>query len=428
MHKIRVGVPCYGRLHPEVAFSLVAMLDRSGALLAPEKLADYQRAPYIHYRNYCFVDEARNQIVSEVLTDEDCTHLMFIDIDHDYPIDAIGKLVDRSAYYNNAVVGALYFMRNPPFDIVHFGLNRKRLDHLPTGIEEVYALGMGCTLVPTMHLRKMREVFSDSEWFRKTSKQGEDVWFANRLSAMGVKSYVDGTLMAGHISEQLIGPDHWRAAHNGSVIVQPAQPTSAIEAPVCWLDQTKGIDPGSPPYEDYCDFAGLYADVVDHLPNGAVVVELGCFLGVSSIILARLLRYRKITAVLYCVDNFKCETCGMSEEARAENLRRGGGSFRSLFERNTAEAGVRDAIQIIEGDTAKAAGIFFNNTVDFVFVDADHSEQGCRRDIEAWLPRLKSGGVMAGHDFNLVSVRMAVAATLPGAIPRGRNCWIWRKP
>jgi predicted O-methyltransferase YrrM len=38
--------------------------------------------------------------------------------------------------------------------------------------------------------------------------------------------------------------------------------------------------------------------------------------------------------------------------------------------------------------------------LDFVFVDADHSEWGVRKDIEAWKPHVKHGGFMMFHDYN----------------------------
>jgi hypothetical protein len=35
-----------------------------------------------------------------------------------------------------------------------------------------------------------------------------------------------------------------------------------------------------------------------------------------------------------------------------------------------------------------------------VFVDGDHSYEGCRGDIEAWTPHVRVGGVIAIHDYN----------------------------
>ncbi len=37
--------------------------------------------------------------------------------------------------------------------------------------------------------------------------------------------------------------------------------------------------------------------------------------------------------------------------------------------------------------------------LDFVFIDADHSYEGCRDDIARWWPMVKPGGYLCGHDY-----------------------------
>lgn len=37
--------------------------------------------------------------------------------------------------------------------------------------------------------------------------------------------------------------------------------------------------------------------------------------------------------------------------------------------------------------------------INMVFVDGDHSYEGCKGDIEAWLPHIVPGGIIAIHDF-----------------------------
>ena len=43
--------------------------------------------------------------------------------------------------------------------------------------------------------------------------------------------------------------------------------------------------------------------------------------------------------------------------------------------------------------------MFNDDSLDFVFVDGDHSYEGCKADIEAWWPKLKKGGIMSGDDY-----------------------------
>lgn len=58
-------------------------------------------------------------------------------------------------------------------------------------------------------------------------------------------------------------------------------------------------------------------------------------------------------------------------------------------------------IKIILEDSIKASKKFKNNSLDLVFIDGDHSYEACLRDIDAWYPKIKKGGILAGHNFEL---------------------------
>jgi len=51
-------------------------------------------------------------------------------------------------------------------------------------------------------------------------------------------------------------------------------------------------------------------------------------------------------------------------------------------------------------DSVAAAAKFPNYFFHFVFIDADHSYEGCLRDIMAWLPKVQRGGFISGHDYD----------------------------
>ena len=53
----------------------------------------------------------------------------------------------------------------------------------------------------------------------------------------------------------------------------------------------------------------------------------------------------------------------------------------------------------VQGRSHDMSDMFNNDSLDFVFVDGDHSYKGCKADIEAWWPKLKKGGIMSGDDY-----------------------------
>lgn len=48
----------------------------------------------------------------------------------------------------------------------------------------------------------------------------------------------------------------------------------------------------------------------------------------------------------------------------------------------------------------EAAKQFDDGALDLVFIDADHSYAAVRADIDAWMPKVRAGGILAGHDYN----------------------------
>jgi predicted O-methyltransferase YrrM len=46
-----------------------------------------------------------------------------------------------------------------------------------------------------------------------------------------------------------------------------------------------------------------------------------------------------------------------------------------------------------------AAEMFDDESLDFVYIDGDHSYEATLKDIKAWTPKVKKGGIVAGHDY-----------------------------
>ncbi len=55
-----------------------------------------------------------------------------------------------------------------------------------------------------------------------------------------------------------------------------------------------------------------------------------------------------------------------------------------------------------------AAKLYDDDSVDGIYIDADHSGKGVTRDIKAWFPKVRPGGVIAGHDWGYGGIKVAI--------------------
>ena len=56
-------------------------------------------------------------------------------------------------------------------------------------------------------------------------------------------------------------------------------------------------------------------------------------------------------------------------------------------------------VKVCRGFTTVCAQQIPNESLDYVYVDARHDYKGALLDLEAWWPKLRHNGIMAGHDF-----------------------------
>ena len=62
-------------------------------------------------------------------------------------------------------------------------------------------------------------------------------------------------------------------------------------------------------------------------------------------------------------------------------------------------------VNIHRGYSLDVVNNFPDEYFDFVYIDADHTFDGCYHDICSWYPKVKKGGVISGHDFTARKIR-----------------------
>jgi len=150
---------------------------------------------------------------------------------------------------------------------------------------------------------------------------------------------------------------------------------------------------------------------------GSVLLEIGSYLGASSCFLAAGASEIRGGAKVYCVDTWNNES--MSEGQRDTWLE---------FKENTFR--YRTIIVSLRGHSIEVARDF-HEKIDLLFIDGDHSYEGCRADVESWLPYLKAGGLIIMHDYGwaegvkkVVQEFISPRATKAGKLPNLYWAWI----
>lgn len=74
-------------------------------------------------------------------------------------------------------------------------------------------------------------------------------------------------------------------------------------------------------------------------------------------------------------------------------------SQRNLSDAINATTFANERAQIRRMPSTEAAADIDDASLDFVFIDADHTYEGVRADIQAWARKVRPGGIVAGHDY-----------------------------
>jgi hypothetical protein len=302
----------------------------------------------------------------------------------------------------------------------------------------------------------------------------EDWYFCEVARSLGYKTFVDTRIALGHVGqkEYRFGPDQvtrvdsnitsWREIH-GWFDYEPLYRHLAKKLTADYADNTDPDLSFPIPSETSASSA------VKRFP---VFVEVGCWLGRSIAAMAEFIREAALSSPvsgfrfphLHVVDTFQGAPANQDQ---ANILQAHGGSVENAFRANMLALGIRiiesgtqetrndeevetgpeqnppgflasrfiPSLSVHAKSSLEAAADFSDHSIDAIFIDGDHSEAAVRADIAAWLPKVKLGGIICGHDIDEPGVAAAVTAAfspaghsslVTGHFQQIGRCWLVR--
>jgi predicted O-methyltransferase YrrM len=130
--------------------------------------------------------------------------------------------------------------------------------------------------------------------------------------------------------------------------------------------------------------------------NNPIVVELGSWQGKSTFILAKGLKEKHLPKI-FCIDPFNADGDQGSKIQYKKKASIVEDSLKDQFLLNCEIYKMGRFVDVLEGYSYEFSKTW-NKPIDFLFIDADHSEHAVNRDYQEWSEFIVKGGFIAFHD------------------------------
>tara|TARA_Y100000593_G_scaffold89252_1_gene173127 strand:+ start:544 stop:1155 length:612 start_codon:yes stop_codon:yes gene_type:complete len=127
-------------------------------------------------------------------------------------------------------------------------------------------------------------------------------------------------------------------------------------------------------------------------------IENYCEIGVreGQTFKRRLPYVSKLAVAIDCWDLYETES--QNDMHRARNQAKG--QYHDLYHYcKSNDFGNEVKVMKAFSDDESVINEFNDETFDLIFIDGDHSYEGCKADLENWWPKVKPGQILCGHDY-----------------------------
>jgi predicted O-methyltransferase YrrM len=143
--------------------------------------------------------------------------------------------------------------------------------------------------------------------------------------------------------------------------------------------------------QNWFNYESIFDMAIRNAKDGARFVEIGVWKGGSTAYMGVEIYNSKKVIEYHAIDTFEGsiehgEVNGLYEEA-LENLK-------PLINLKV--------VKIIKGHSQDVVNNYEDESIDFCFIDGSHQYEDVKADIIAYLPKVKKGGILSGHDYDSI--------------------------
>lgn len=180
----------------------------------------------------------------------------------------------------------------------------------------------------------------------------------------------------------------------------------------------------------FCNFQDIYKFYVEKAEDGSVFVELGSLWGLSTCAMAHFIKESGKNIKFFSVDFWDLR--GITDKKWSSEDKQ---YFKALGLAETEDVCYQSFLTMafaldlqnfvfpIKLSTKDASKLFKDNSIDFLFIDANHSREGVTADIDNWKNKVKLDGIIAGHDYDWPEIKEVVDKTFSRIVQRGTS-WL----
>jgi predicted O-methyltransferase YrrM len=298
----------------------------------------------------------------------------------EFPIESLQKLI---ALNKDVTTGVYYSKHYPHRPHVYSwtgatcGVHRNYTDIPPVPFK-VDSCGAGFMLISkkvlkgyTMDIQKNQgrpftRILADDG---KTGADslGEDTSFCMRMRDLGYEIYADPTFQMGHKAQMMVTGTHWK-----QILEKMRANDKRADGPDGWTTDEE--------LKFLAERAAISTDIA----------EIGCWKGRSTKVLLD-----NTKGKVYAIDHFK----GTDKEKDVwSGILADGEDIYAEFRKNV---GNPDNLEVLRMGSGDAAASIKDASLDMLFIDGDHTYSGVIQDIDNYLPKMRKGGTICGHDYNM---------------------------